>query len=55
MTSELTDAKKAGLLEPLAVKRAAMISAVETAVSLLRIDRITAASKFKAAPKGREG
>lgn len=53
--SELTDAKVAGLLEPLAMKRAAMTSAVETAVSLLRIDRITAASKFKAAPKGKEG
>ena len=55
MSSELTDAKMAGLLEPLAMKRAAMLSAVETAVSLLRIDRITAASKFKAAPKGKEG
>jgi len=55
MTSEVTDANKAGLLEPLAVKRASLRSAVETAVSLLRIDRITAAGKFKPPEKSKEG
>jgi len=55
MTGEIIDAGKIGLLEPLAMKKAALMTAVETAVSLLRIDRITAASKFKAPAKGREG
>jgi len=55
MTGEVIDAAKAGLLEPLAMKKAALMTAVETAVSLLRIDRITAASKFKAPAKGKEG
>jgi len=54
MKSELTDAKRAGLLEPLGMKKAILLAAVETAVSLLRIDRITAAGKFKPPAKGKE-
>jgi chaperonin GroEL (HSP60 family) len=55
MSSEIIDAARAGLLEPLTMKKAALMTAVETAVSLLRIDRIAAASRFKAPAKGKEG
>ncbi len=55
MSSEIIDAARAGLLEPLTMKKAALMTAVETAVLLLRIDRIAAASRFKAPAKGKEG
>ncbi len=53
LEKDMVDATSAGILEPLSLKRSTLSGAVDTAIALLRIDRITAVAKFKA-PPGKE-
>jgi thermosome len=51
----VVNAKELGILDPLKIKKRVLSAATETAVSLLRIDRITAAAKFKPSEGKKEG
>lgn len=50
LEKDTVDAISAGILEPFSLKKSMLSGAVDTAIALLRIDRITAVAKFKAPP-----
>ncbi|MEM0258353.1 MAG: TCP-1/cpn60 chaperonin family protein, partial [Thermoproteota archaeon] len=49
------NAKELGVWDPIKIKKRVLSAATETAISLLRIDRITAAAKFKPSKGEKEG
>lgn len=51
----IVNTRELGILDPLLVKKRIFTSAVETAVALLRVDRITIAAKYKPPEGGKEG
>jgi thermosome len=54
-TGKVTDMKKLDVLEPIRVTRQALSSATDTAVMILRIDDIIAATEFKGGSPGEGG